>query len=437
MGLGEFLKNRSEKQLIWILFVVSLVIRLTFAIASYYSAGTSNFDDDWVYDNIAREMLKQGIWLLDISGFDWRDVAIGPVFPLIIFICYKFFGINYMIPMIANAIASASLTVIIYYTARLVFDKKIAFASAMWSLFYVYYIRWVPSLLKENWVQLFFALSILLLFQSIVQKHYLRYLILLSLVYTLLIHTDERYLMFAPVMFLGVFLLDRYYRGSLSFIPGLRKSFIFTLLVCLFSLPWFIRNYLVYHKPVLLTQRTAFVTDKIFGYPSTYNYSQEIEVSDATVDSVVKGYEIYDRTVEKELKRIMKYGIYPRRFSFIERVISSFKEFWIAFRIRPSFTIEGFRAQEPWSLKHNLSVMLTYGMLLPFMLAGFFLGLKKKNRLLWFLLILICFQTFIHLFIVLSNYRYRTPIDFIVIIVAFYGFFEFMKIIKSRLHKTT
>ncbi|MGB9696374.1 MAG: ArnT family glycosyltransferase [Ignavibacteria bacterium] len=437
MRLTEFLKSRSEKQLIWTLFLVSLIIRLTFAIVSYYSMGTSNFDDDWVYDNIAREMLKQGVWLPDISHFDWREVAIGPGFPLIIFICYKLFGINYLIPMIANAIASASLTVIIYYTARLVFDKKIAIVSAIWSLFYVYYIRWVPSLLKENWVQFFFALSILFLFQVIAQKHYLKYLILLSLVYTLLIHTDERYLMFAPVFFVGILLLDKYCNESLSFVSGLKKSFVFTLLVCLFSLPWFIRNYSVYHKPVLLTQRTAFVVDKIFGYSSSYNYPQEIEVSDATIDSVIKGYEIYDRTIEKELKRVMKYGIYPRRFSFIEKVISSFKEFWIAFRVKPSFTIEGFRAQEPWSLKHNLSVMLTYGILLPFMLIGFFLGLKKKDKLLWFLFIVICFQTFIHLFIVLSNYRYRTPIDFIVITVAFYGLFEIIKIIKVRLHKAT
>lgn len=434
MRLTEFLKNRTEKQLVWMLFLVSLIIRIAFAIISYYSAGTSNFDDDWVYDNIAREMLRQGVWLSDISHFDWREVAIGPVFPLIIFICYKFFGVNYLFPMIANAIASAILTVVIYSIAKLVFDKKIAFASAIWSLFYVYYIRWIPSLLKENWVQLFFALSILFLFKSILQKHYFRYLILLSLVYTLLIHTDERYLIFAPILFLGILLLDKYYNESTSIGTGFKKVFVFTLLVCLFSLPWFIRNYSVYHKPVLLTQRTAFVVDRIFGFPPTYNYSQEIEVSDATVDSVIKGYEIYDKTIEKELKRVMKYGIYPRRFSFIEKVMSSFKEFWIAFRIKPSFTIEGFRAQEPWSLKHNLSVILSYGILLPFMLIGFFIGLREKNKLLWFLFIVICLQTLIHLFIVLSNYRYRTPIDFIVIIVAFYGFFE---IIKNWSHKTT
>jgi len=433
MRLIEFLKFRTEKQLIWSLFLISLIIRITFAVVSYQSSGTSNFDDDWVYDSIAREMLKQGIWLSDISNFDWRQVAIGPVFPFIIYICYKLFGTNYFIPMIANAVASASLTIVIYYIATIVFNKKIALFSSIWSLFYVYYIRWVPSLLKENWVQLFFALSILFLFQVLISKDFLIYLILLSLLFTLLIHTDERYLMFAPILFFGILFLNRYFNESLSFYSGFKKSLIFAFLVCLFSLPWFIRNYSVYHKPVLLTQRTSFVLDRILGYPSSYNYPQEIEVSDATIDSVIKGYEIYDKTLEKEFKRVMKYGIYPRRFTFGEKVLSSFKEFWIAFRFKPSFTIEGFRAQEPWSLKHNISVIITYGILLPFMLIGFFQGLKKRNKFLLFLFVLVCFQTFIHLFIVLSNYRYRTPIDFIIIIVAFYGFFEIRSIIKGRL----
>jgi hypothetical protein len=186
-------------------------------------------------------------------------------------------------------------------------------------------------------------------------------------------------------------------------------------------LPWLIRNYEVYHRPVFLSERTAFITDRLFGYKNENYFSQEIQLSDATLDSVVKGHPIYDMTMYNIIQRGISYGSYPKRYSKGEKMYIDFKELWRPFRFSNMWVSEGFRPEGKWSMSHNLSLILSYGILLPFFLAGIYYSIKSRNVIWPVMLNILLLHTIIHITFILSQNRYRIPIDVIIIVAAFYG----------------
>lgn len=409
----------KTRNLVFYLFFFSLLIRLIYGIVYFSLVGTSNFDDDWAYIDYAHKFLQQGIFIPYISQINELTRSLPPAFPAIIALNFVIFGENYIPLIIINAVISAFVTVIIYYLAVFLFNKKVAILASLWSLIYVYFIRWVPTLLKENWLQFVFPFVVLMLLYASKEKKYFPKIILLSFLFAFLIHLDERYFVYYPVIALGLIYLD-----NESIKSGLKKASVFVLLVFVFMIPWLIRNYSVYKKPVIISERTAVFTDKIFGYETKYNAPMEIQISNETLDSVIKGQNIYDITLQNELNRGIKYGLIPHRYSPIKKAFVDFKEFWRPFRFTPMFVSEGFRSEEPWSLKHNLSIILTYGILLPFFIVGLFFGFKEKNKYAVFIFFIMFIHTLIHTTVLLCQYRYRVPIDSFVIIFSFYGLFK-------------
>lgn len=409
---------RTKKYVIY-LFFISLFIRLSYGLIYFSIFKSSNFDDDWTYVDYAHKFLEQGIFIPDISQIKELTLSLPPAFPSIIAFNFLIFGENYLPLIIINAILSAFVSVLIFYIARFLFNNKVAIMASLWSLIYVYFIRWVPFLLKENWLQFVFPLVVLILFYISKEKKYFPKIILLSFIFAFLIHLDERYFVYYPVIALGLIYLD-----SNNIKAGLKKASIFILLVFVFMIPWLVRNYIVFKKPVIISERTAVFTDKIFGYETKNTAPMEIQISNETLDSIRRGQNIYDITLQNELNRGIKYGLIPYRYSPLKKAFVDFKEFWRPFRFSPMFVSEGFRSEEPWSLKHNMSIMLTYGILLPFFFIGLFFVIKEKNKYAMFIIFIMLIHTLIHTTVLLSQYRYRIPIDAFVIIFSFYGIFK-------------
>lgn len=413
---SNIISKYPVRKLIILLFILSFLVRLSYGLYYFFEYGTSNFSDDWAYIKFAEEMLKQGVFVPDISGLTQTKAGITPFYPFIIYLSFKVFGINYLPLVIFNAVFSASITILIYYIGLYSFNNTVGILSSAWSILYINYIRWVPNLLKENLVQFLFALLILLLLIYLLKNQGYIILTIISIVFTVLIHTDERYMVYylaiVVVLFLTVQVSIR--RRVLSFV--FLNSVIFALM-----LPWLIRNYEVYQRPVILSERTAFITDKYFGYKNENYFSQEIQLSDATLDSIVKGLPIYDMTMYNIIQRGISYGSYPKRYSRCEKMFTDFKELWRPFRFSNMWVSEGFRPEGKWSISHNMSLILSYGILLPFFLAGIYYSIKTRNVIWPVMLSIVLMHTIIHLTFILSQNRYRIPIDVIIIVAAFYG----------------
>lgn len=403
------------------------MIRLIYGIIYYLKSGTSGFADDWAYIKFAEEMLEQGIFVDDISGLTQTKSAITPFYPFIIYLSFKIFGIIYLPLIIINAFLSAFVTYIIYYIGKYSFNETVGILSSFWTIFYVNSIRWVPNLLKESLIQFLFALLILIVLVYVTRNSGYFVLTLMSIVFVLLIHTDERYIIYSmPIALLVVIMKG----PSLS--QRLLSLVYLNVIILVLMTPWLIRNYSVYKRPVVLSERTAIITDKLFNYKNDNYFAQEIQLSEATLDSISKGMPVYDMTMYSIIQRGLSYGIYPRKYSLPEKMFVDFKEFWRPFRFSDMWVSEGFRPEGKWSLSHNISLILTYGILLPFMLIGIYESIKKKNYVSYIMLIVILLHTFMHITVVLSQNRYRIPIDILVIVFAFYGITEMFNKIRIK-----
>ena len=140
----------------------------------------------------------------------------------------------------------------------------------------------------------------------------------------------------------------------------------------------------------------------------------------------MKGQPVFDMTMYNIIQRGISYGTYPKRFTRGEKIYSDFKELWRPFRFSNMWVSEGFRPEGKWSLSHNLSLILTYGVLLPFFLFGIYYSVKMKDVTWQILFSIVLLHTIIHLTFILSQNRYRVPIDIIIIIIACYGFVQLL-----------
>ncbi|MBT6994546.1 MAG: hypothetical protein HN952_06275, partial [Candidatus Cloacimonetes bacterium] len=252
--------------------------------------------------------------------------------------------------------------------------------------------------------------------------------------FSLLIHMDERFFIYFPVLVICFLFFDK-----LNWKNGFRKAIIFCFTVILLMIPWLIRNYQVYEKPVIITERTSSFTDKIFDYHEKINAPSKamkvpLQLYEAVTDSILS-----EKTVRssgsriKGIKRGISLGYTPHKFSASERYWAEFKEFWRPVRFTAGYVGRGFRFEGPsWSLAHNLSLGLTYGILLPFFLLGCFFIIKYKNKYGIFFIILIITHTFLHVVLMWVRNRYRIPIDALIIIIAFYGLQNAIMIISMK-----
>jgi len=418
----SILNKYPYRKLIILFFFLSLLLRIVYGLYFFLKYGSSNFADDWAYIKFAEEMLRQGVFVNDISTLTQTKSGITPFYPFIIFLSFKIFGTNYIPLIILNAVFSSLLTVIIYFIGKYLFNEDVGVLSSMWTILYVNTIRWVPTLLKENLLQLLFALFVLCLSIYLINNRSYIMLSLMSLVFALLIHTDERYSVYYIFLVAVIFIAE-----GTSLKQKILSFIYLTALILIFMMPWLIRNYEVYNRPVILSERTAYMTDKLFGYKNGNYYPQEIQISDATLDSIVKGMPIQDITLYNLIQRGISYGTYPEKYSRIEKLYVDFKELWRPFRFSDMWVSEGYRPEGKWSFKHNIAIIMTYGLLLPFFIMGIFYSIKVKNKGSLIILGLVIVHTIIHLTFILSQNRYRIPLDIIIIVFSFYGLTQIIR----------
>jgi len=427
------------RKILILIFVVSLIIRIGFGIYTYQTKGTSGFADDWDYISYANNIIEQGIFVTDLSTFRSNSHEVGPGFPLIVALLFKIFGESYLPIIILNAIISSLIPIIIFYLGKEVFNKQVGLISSIWSIFYVLHIRYIPFVLKEVWLAFLFPLIIYLFIVAIKKDRYFL-LLMFSMLYAFLIHIDERFFTYFPILIIAFLLLD-----IKSWKSGFKKSALFTSVVLFLMVPWLVRNYSVYKRPVILTERTAGFTDKIFGYTNQANNDkkgwiqlEQFEWDESMIAPILAGEEVPNLIGRryKSLQRGLQHGLIPHNYSKYKIWWGECKELCRPFRFSYEYVGNGFHFEGPWSLIHNLSQGLTYGLLLPFFLIGIYFIIRLRHKYGLFLMVIILINIIIHIFLTIAPYyvrnRYRIPIDSFIIIIAFYGIYQIYLQLKSK-----
>lgn len=418
----------NRKRFIISIFLISFLVRILFGIYYFNENGTADWVDDWDYIQFAGQLIENNYFPLESEKI---DAHAGPGYPLLVAFNFQLFGYNnYYALIILNAVLSALITILIYFIGKTAFSEKVAILASIWSIFYISFIRYVPRIIKENLNVFLFTLILLLFIHLIMEKRNKKSSIIwFSILFSYLIHVDERFFIYFPIFLL------------MGYIYKIKTSNLlyFFLIVILLMIPWSIRNYYTYNQIVILTERTTKFTYKIFGYDSPIHTSERnqadvVKLYESIADSLINGKEIKSeiRRVD-DLKRGIELGYIPHTFTRHERWWAEFKEFWRPFRFSGGYVDFGYRFEGPrWSLKHNLAIGLTYGILLPFFLFGLYYIFYNKNKYGFLFLILIFSHTLVHVVLAHARNRYRIPIDPLIILISFYGLITFWEKLKQK-----
>ena len=418
---------KENTKLIISIFCIAFIVRVIFfLIMPQFFDRMFRFWDDWIYLEYAKNILNQGWWVLDISKLDvniygkqYNAHIIGPGYPLVISLMMLLFGDQIKVIMFLNVIFSSLTCIVIYHLGKEVFNKQIGILSSIWSIIYVYFMIYMPRVLKENLLQLLIPLVILLMVYEIKKEKVNMISIFFPLAFTYLVHSDERYIIFFPIILFTMIACDNVHR-----INGLKKFTVFLAAVIILSIPWAVRNYVVYDRFVFLTTRTERVTKPLIDIIKLY----DISISHKTIKNLSKKNLDYEG--QKKLNK--KYFDNNKDnnlllFNSLDKMLQRLSIYWAPMVLRES-KFKG-SVMIAGSLKYNLGGMLTFGILLPFFLVGTVVTIKN-NKLGLSLILFILIQSSFHVAIDLINPwpRYRYPIDSLIIIIAFYGFYQLLQL---------
>ena len=416
------IRNGFKRRPEWGLFIAALLVRLAYMVYHLRTFGLDKSSDAANYIQFARLMREQGLAVLDIR---YLEAHSGPGFPLLIYLDVITGGLGGMwITLGVGLLCNSLLAVVIFKLADWIFrHRKAAFACALWAIFYLHYIRYVPLINKENLVFLLFPLSIYAVMRWTRENRRI-YLGVFVLSFVYLIHTDERYFFYLPIL-VGYVLWQ--HRGRW------RPAVLVLLLIGTGMTPWLYRNYLAFGRPVLLTERTAAITDRVLGYNTPVNPYRKDRPKDCYSREHLAGYEaIRDSILQGEnpegagykhvdkMKNAMDNGEIPYTYSPAERLWSELSELLRPVKFSGTFVGWGYRYMPAWKSLSNWIYGIQYGLLLVLFPLGVFWARKKPEQRTAVVLLTALWGVHVlfHLFVGHALQRYRVPADFVLIIVG-------------------
>ena len=411
----------NSKKRVVLFYGLIFLLKIGIGIVVYYQGVVESDAKDYL--EFAEIILRDGPFT---QAYGEIEAFAPPGFPWVLALVKFLTGWNGTIVVI-NALLSTITVWIIYKLSTVVLPAKWARSTSLWAVVYVPYSFYLGNLLKESLLYFLVSFSVYLLYRF---RSRSKILILISLgfIFVYTFHTDERYIVFLPLFFLGLIEFKKLKKSALHLC-------IFVVLILVFSAPWFIRNYRVYNRPILITERFQSPIDKKLGIENRLNNrsSQFKEQLVSFRDSLDRGFNpIPSFGRERALMAAKEEGLHPHDFSLRERIYFNSLGYWSPVRNHGILIKNGWKYKGARSFATNILYSLNYGLLLPFMVFGVFMAFRRKERLLIWLVSYLFLHYCLHVLMIFGSGRYRHPVDFIVIILAFYGIFQFLSFFKER-----
>ncbi len=421
----------NKKVLFFLLFF--LLLRLVLALVA--GQMESGFNDGLEYNQYAHAILENNDWLVNPH---YTGNGRPPLYPLFIALIYAVFGLNqFGMVYVFQSIISALTCLFVFKFCQKVFNEQIALLAFIWSGFYVFYLRYAKRFQRETLVFfLFLGLFYYLYLYLTEEKRRKIYFWLAILFYLFLLHLDSKYLFYLPFFF---FLFIFY----LPLKQGILKYGLFGVSTLLLMIPWTIRNYIAYDGLVLINTNVFDLRNAAVRNPTSLlrmkykvfhlgkiTWTKFEKYPDETERALVKkGYNPNNRSPD-ELEAI-RADVYPAT-TFLGRKWYNFLQLWKPFDFARSYRpFPDTRYDGKWTLKHNASILLFYGSLLPFMLWSIFNMIRKRDRRIFIFIFPLIVHTLLHV-LTWAIDRYRIPIDAFIIMLGIYGMFQLVDRLKSR-----
>lgn len=428
------LPSFSRKHTVVFIFLLAFAVRLIIGFIGYNNEVWKGFADDLARERYATKIIEKGL-VFDITDFKSPESIFAPGIPLVIALGKLLFGNTWLPIFFVNAFIGAITCLIIFKIGLHFFDQQVALLSFIWAAYYPSFIRYTSTAGNEPWIVFLFALTVLVSIKAIQSNRINLYTILYAFCFILLAHVDERYVTYSLLFAMFLFL------GKVDYMLKFKKVLLFIAFSIVFSLPWLIRNYLVYDDIVVISCRTTSITNPIFKHRPELMFfdhtPNSLYLDSSQIDSVQKGlltkFSTGKAISEGQIKA-MKEGNVPHTFSQYERIISRLYYLWMPYKFKDNYRIDGYNFKQAWSFEHNLISILSYGLLLPFAILSIVLLFHQKRwRVMIIFVSILLYHTLLHVvFIPYTRDRYRHPVDFVIIILGCYGLWICYSFIKSK-----
>lgn len=336
------------------------------------------------------------------------------LYTLYLAIIYKLLGPQPLIARLLQAVIVGGLqTYVIFQIAERVFSRNIGLISAGITALYIYFIYYSGALMTEPFYITAILYSIYVsihLAESTSKQRDLRLGVYLGIAIGITILLRQVFLLFIPFLFLWIWIAR--FRRRLA-LPIISTVISFSLIV-LCIIPFTIYNWSRFGRFVLLNTNSGYAffwgNNPIYGTHfvpilSEESYQDLIPKEVRNLDEAALDQELLRRGIQFVVDD-------PWRF-----VLLSISRIPVYFMFWPSSTS---------NLLSNISRVASFGITLPFMLAGIFIAVRKKwlekgNHLLnllispeGLLLIFVLVYSMIHIF-TWALIRYRLPVDAVLI----------------------
>lgn len=382
-----------EHRSILALFAVALGLRVAYA--ALFRAG----DDITTLDLEYAKRIA--------AGLGWIGTPISPQspgYPIVLAIFYLVGAKQLWIVGLLQAVVGALTVVTVYMIGRGFLVPLYAALAALWVAFSAHQLYYA-TVFHRDILSSFLLLVLILLITRPFRE--MMFGVIAGAVFALLIHVDPQWLLLFPILAVIILLYK-----SRSRPMNLQYFFLFAAATILLTIPWTIRNEIVYRQ----TLPIGLEADRFFRPARNLIHDQGQLMS----------------TVEKQVRRSAR----------TNRIGRNSYEFWRFARPNdtalPAFEAEriGSPIRPAWSLRHNLASAIGFGLLLPFFAAGLVAAVKRRQRQ-----VLLIAATIIYYFLLRTyiggSERARLPVEPLITLIAFYGVQVIVDAFRNRRIETT
>jgi len=383
-----------------IIFVIALFIRV-FYVVNFNPMLTGDAID---YDRLATSLSKgEGYITPEGSPTSWRP----PLYPFFLSLIYRFAGHNYFMVRLVQAFIWSLTCVIIYLIGKSIFDRKIGIIAASMSVLYFGFIRPAALFLSENLFTFFIAIAIWCLIRTR-EKFSLLNLIITGIMLAAASLTKAITLLF-PIFILALFLINRLF--------PFKKSILYFLIISTFMvlaiMPWTIRNYMVHHALVPVSNQGGITIYSSYKPPAGKIFGQ------ITNDEITaRAYKIESETERSNF-------LYKETIKFIlnnPRKVLKLSILKIAFFLSPfDWEIVG----------ENGTYNFQYVFFAIFAAIGMLFAFRQRVKAINYLILPVAYFLFISI-ITQGGPRYRLITEPYLIMLAAFGLFTLYKKVKNR-----
>ena len=374
-----------DRRTILALFSLTFGFRILYAVLARHDP--SIIPDPITYDFIIGRNIA--------DGANWWSQPLSPRAPgyhLILGTLFALGGVHRWLVILMQAFFSGVITFAVYRIGEKNLGTAVGLGAAIWFAVYVHQAHYSAIVAPDVVAG---TLVVFVCYLLIRYSHSIRGALWTALAYSLLVHFDPQYLLLSPLVVIFYLLSDRRHK-----LLRVQHTFLFLGTVVVLLTPWTIRNYRVYGDPIpVALEATKYM------WPAAKAQGEPAAAPDAGSAGV-------------------------HRPGFWRNSV----EYWRVMRLSASEqkAADGVsRVLPPWSVRHNLVSVATYGVLLPFFLLGVWFSTRSRNLAGMVLTVAVGGMYLIRAFYGGSP-RTRVPAEPLIILLAFYALAELYKRYRAR-----